>query len=153
MDLHSHLPYRFAQLSLRIRRATTERYVRALEISAREWRTLGMIGIQGPCTPTQLSTLTGMDRATITRAASRLSKLGLLTRSVHESDSRSVLLDLTPKGSDLCSRIVPRVEHSGELARKLYSPGEFTLFLEFIDRIDEAIAQGLFEQDDSSENT
>lgn len=147
MDLHAHLPYRFAQLSLRIRRATTEQFVRDLDISSREWRTLGMIGIKGPSTPTVLSELTGMDRATITRATAKLMKLGLLSRSAHKSDSRSVLLDLTPKGARLCEMIVPKVARSGEVAQGLFSAGEFTLFLEFVDRLDEAISQGLFEQD------
>lgn len=152
MDLHAHLPYRFAQLSLRIRRATTERFVRALSISTREWRTLGMVGIKGPSTPTQLSELTGMDRATITRATARLIKLGLLSRSAHESDSRSVLLDLTPKGAELCRQIVPKVALSGDVSRDLYSPGEFALFLEFIDRLDNAISKGLFDEEDLIES-
>ncbi|NCP44765.1 MAG: winged helix-turn-helix transcriptional regulator [Sphingomonadales bacterium] len=151
MNLHSHLPYRFAQLSLRIRRATTERYVRNRDISSREWRTLGMIGIKGPSTPTNLSELTGMDRATITRSTAKLMRLGLLSRSTHESDSRSVLLALTPKGAELCEMIVPKVARSGELAQNLFSPGEFALFLEFIDRLDKAISVGLFEQDERDE--
>ncbi|HKL49731.1 MAG TPA: MarR family transcriptional regulator [Wenzhouxiangellaceae bacterium] len=149
MDLHSHLPYRFAQLSLRIRRATSERFVRALGISTREWRAIGMIGIKGPCTPTRLSELTGMDRATITRATARLIKLNLLYRSAHESDSRSVMLELTPEGAELCGRIVPKVAHSGEMVRNLYSPGEFALFLEFIDRLDDAISKGLFDEEEA----
>lgn len=148
MDLHSHLPYRFAQLSLRLRRSTTERYVRKLDISAREWRVLGMIGMKGPSTPTRLSLLTGMDRATITRSAARLKKLGFVHRIAHDSDSRSVVLGLTPKGSDLCSIIVPKVIRSGELASQLYTPGEFALFVELIDRLDEAISRGLFEEPD-----
>jgi len=149
MDLHTHLPYRFAQLSLRIRRATTERFVRNRDISSREWRMLGMIGIKGASTPTNLSELTGMDRATITRTTARLVRLGLLSRTTHESDSRSVLLDLTPKGAELCKLIVPKVARSGELAQNLFSPGEFALFLEFIDRLDKAISMGLFEGDET----
>src|SRR6056297_2139 len=137
MDLHSHLPYRFAQLSIRIGRATTERFVRALGISTREWRALGMIGIKGSSTPTQLSELTGMDRATITRATAKLIKLDLLCRSAHESDSRSVMLHLTPEGEELCRQIVPKVERSGE----------FALFLEFIDRLDNAISEDLFDEE------
>lgn len=111
-----------------------------------------MIGIRGPSTPTQLSGLTGMDPATITRAATRLSRLGLLSRSAHESDSRSVLLDLTPRGKELCTRIVPKVERSGDVVRKLYSPAEFALLLELIDRMDDAIAEGLFDEDDGRED-
>jgi len=149
MDLHTHLPYRFAQLSLRIRRATTERFVRNRDISSREWQMLGMIGIKGASTPTNLSELTGMDRATITRTTARLVRLGLLSRTTHESDSRSVLLDLTPKGAELCKLIVPKVARSGELAQNLFSPGEFALFLEFIDRLDKAISMGLFEGDET----
>ena len=148
LDLRTHLPYRFAKLSLRISRATTERYIQNTEISAREWRALGMLGIKGPLTPSELSSLTGMDRATITRASSHLVKQGLLRRTPHGKDNRSLLLELTEEGQKRCDEIVPKTAKSGYLCAKLYTAGEFSLFIEFLDRMDTAVADGIFEQQD-----
>lgn len=148
VDLRTHLPYRFARLSLRIARATTEQYVQNMEISAREWRALGMLGIKGPLTPSELSLLTGMDRATITRTSSHLVKQGLVRRTPHGKDNRSLVLELTEEGQKRCDEIVPKTAKSGHLCAKLYTPGEFALLIEFLDRMDMAVADGIFEGQD-----
>lgn len=148
VDLELHLPYRLARLSLRIRNATTDRYVRHTGMSAREWRVLGMLGITGSCTPSELANLTGMDRATISRAVARLVKLDCVRRRPNEKDNRSQTIELTPAGDAYCQAIVPRMQHSGEECRSLFSAGEFALLIEFLDRIDSAIvAQEIFEDD------
>ena len=146
MDLHTHLPYRLARLSLCISRATTECYVQNTEISAREWRALGMLGIKGAMTPTDLSALTGMGPATITRAASHLEKLGLIRRIRNKHDNRSQVLQLTAKGTARCAEITPKTAESGELCAGLYTAGEFTLLIELLDRMDQAIADGLLDR-------
>lgn len=142
MELHAHLPYRLAKLSLRMKNATTDRYVRHTGMSAREWRVLGMLGIAGPRAPSELADLTGMDRATISRATSRLVHLGYISRIPNETDNRSQTIELTLAGEAYCQAIVPRMEHSGEECRSLFSAGEFALFVEFLDRMDAAIATG-----------
>lgn len=148
MDLHTHLPYRLARLSLNISRSTTERYVQTTEISAREWRALGMLGIRGAMTPTDLSASTGMGPATITRAASHLEKLGLIRRIRNKHDNRSQILQLTPKGTARCAEITPKTAKSGELCANLYTAAEFALLIEFLDRLDQAIADGLLDRDE-----
>ncbi|KUO52958.1 MAG: hypothetical protein APF82_09245 [Sphingomonadales bacterium BRH_c42] len=142
MELHAHLPYRLAKLSLRIKNATTDRYVWHTGMSAREWRVLGMLGIVGSRMPSELADLTGMDRATISRATSRLVHLGYVSRLPNQADNRSQTIELTPAGEAYCQAIVPRMEHSGEECRSLFSAGEFALFIEFLDRMDAAIADG-----------
>lgn len=143
MDLHAHLPYRLAHLSNLIRRATTDRYVRGMKISAREWRVLGMLGLKGPLTPTQLAELTAMDRATITRASDRLEKLGYCRRIPNEQDSRSFLMILSPEGHRQCEAIIPKMAGSGERCRSVFSAGEQALLLELLDRLQAALDDGL----------
>lgn len=151
VDLETHLPYRLARLSLRIRNATTDRYVRDTGMSAREWRVLGMLGIVGSRTPSELAELTGMDRATISRALARLVKLDYVRRHRNRNDNRSRTIELTDAGEAYCRAIVPRMEHSGEECRSLFSSGEFALLIEFLDRMDSALVrQEIFE--DAPEN-
>lgn len=146
IDLDTHLPYRLARLSLRIRNATTDRFVRDTGMSAREWRVLGMLGIVGSRTPSELAELTGMDRATISRAVAQLVKLNCVRRQRNRNDNRSRTIELTAAGETYCRAIVPRMEHSGKECRSLFSAGEFALLVEFLDRIDAAIAsEGIFQ--------
>lgn len=142
MDLHKHLPYRLAQISLRIKNATTDRFVRNTGISAREWRVLGMLGIMGSRTPSELSELTGMDRATISRATARLVQLDYVQRTPNTIDNRSLTIALTARGDSYCRAVVPRMARSGAECRSLFTAGEFTLFIELLDRMDTAIADG-----------
>ncbi len=146
MDLHSHLPYRLAHLSNLIRRATTDRYVRGMKISAREWRVLGMLGLKGSLTPTQLAELTAMDRATITRAGDRLEKLGYCRRIPNEQDNRSLLMTLSPEGERQCAAIIPKMVRSGERCRAVFSAGEQALLLELLDRLQTALNDGLLSE-------
>ena len=140
--LQTHLPYRLARLSLQIKNATTDRYVRHTGMSAREWRVLGMLGIAGPRAPSELAELTGMDRATISRATARLAQLGYVIRRPNVIDNRSQTVMLTAAGEAFCEAIVPRMDRSGEECRALFSAAEFALMIEFLDRIDSAIASG-----------
>jgi DNA-binding MarR family transcriptional regulator len=143
MDLHAHLPYRLAHLSNLIRRATTDRYVRGMKISAREWRVLGMLGLKGSLTPTQLAELTAMDRATITRAGDRLVKLGYCRRIPNAQDNRSLLMTLSPEGERQCAAIIPKMARSGERCRSVFSAGEQALLFELLDRLQTALTDGL----------
>ena len=146
MDLHAHLPYRLAHLSNLIRRATTDRYVRGMKISAREWRVLGMLGLKGPLTPTQLAELTAMDRATITRAGDRLEKLGYCRRIPNEQDNRSLLMTLSPEGERQCAAIIPKMARSGERCASVFSAAELALLLELLDRLQASVGDGLLSE-------
>ncbi|MDQ3511079.1 MAG: MarR family transcriptional regulator [Pseudomonadota bacterium] len=146
MDLHAHLPYRLAHLSNLIRRATTDRYVRGMKISAREWRVLGMLGLKGSLTPTQLAELTAMDRATITRAGDRLEKLGYCRRIRNEQDNRSLLMTLSPEGERQCAAIIPKMARSGERCRSVFSAGEQALLFELLDRLQTALNDDLLSE-------
>ncbi|MBA2239221.1 MAG: MarR family transcriptional regulator [Lysobacter sp.] len=146
MDLHQHLPYRLAHLSNLLRRATSDCYVRGMKISAREWRVLGMLGLKGPLTPTQLAELTAMDRATITRAGDRLEKLGYCRRIPNEQDNRSFLMTLSPEGDRQCAAIIPKMARSGERCRSVFSAGEQALLLELLDRLQAALDDGLLSE-------
>lgn len=146
MDLHAHLPYRLAHLSNLIRRVTTDRYVRGTKISAREWRVLGMLGLKGSLTPTQLAELTAMDRATITRAGDRLEKLGYCRRIPNEHDNRSLLMTLSPEGKRQCAAIIPKMARSGERCRSVFSAGEQALLIELLDRLQTALNDDLLSE-------
>lgn len=153
MDMHSHLPYRLTYLSNLIRRATTDRYVRGMRISAREWRVLGMLGLKGPLTPTELADLTAMDRGTISRAGDRLVKLGYCRRVAHEQDNRSLRLTLSAEGERQCAAIIPRMAHSGERCRSVFSHAEQLLLIELLDRLQAALAEGLLADETTSDKT
>jgi len=114
LDIEDHIPYRISMLTNLIRQATTDKYIKQSNISGREWRVLSMIGIKGPMPAVDIVELTGMDKATITRAGNHLVKIGLLRRDTDENDARRKVLSLTPKGETECARIIPLMRDGGE---------------------------------------
>ena len=113
-DLEDHLPYRISMLTNLIRQVTTDRYVRETRISGREWRVLCMIGLHPKMSAVDVVRLTGMDKATVTRAVDRLSKQGLVTRALDPNDGRRKVLELTAEGTVECDRILPMMREGGD---------------------------------------
>jgi DNA-binding MarR family transcriptional regulator len=62
------------------------------------FRTLSILVRCGPCTMTELSNFSAIDRTTLTRVADHLVAEGLVTRAGVARDRRQVVLDLTETG-------------------------------------------------------
>ncbi|WP_259782524.1 MarR family winged helix-turn-helix transcriptional regulator [Aestuariispira ectoiniformans] len=135
LELETHLPYRLGRLTNLIRQVTTEVYIRQSGITGREWRVLGMIGIVGHVNAREIARLTGMDKATVTRAVNRLVTLGVVTRVSDKTDRRSKILELTNKGAALCDRIIPEMKTGGEVLAEALTPEELSLFLTCLDKL------------------
>lgn len=134
-DIEDHLPYRISMLTNLIRQATTDKYIRQSNISGREWRVLSMIGIKGPMSAVDVVELTGMDKATITRAGNRLLKLDLLHRETDATDRRRKVLSLTSKGQTECHRIIPMMAAGGDSFDSALSERERTQLYKILDKI------------------
>ena len=134
-SLQEHIPYRLGMLTNLIRQATTDSYVRQSEISGREWRVLAMIGLAGPVQARRVVELTGMDKATITRAVTRLAKLGLVAQNPAPEDKRAKLLQLTDEGAVFCDRIIPQMLHGGAELAACLTDRERKTFLTCLDKL------------------
>lgn len=60
-------------------------------------------------TPTDLSELMFLTTGAMTRRLDRLERDGYLVRTPHESDRRSIVVRLTPKGIAITDRVVERI--------------------------------------------
>jgi len=137
LDIEDHIPYRISMLTNLIRQATTDKYIKQSGISGREWRVLSMIGIKGPMPAVDVVELTGMDKATVTRAGNHLVKLGLLRRDTDEKDARRKVLSLTPKGDTECARIIPLMREGGDQFNSALNEKERTQLFKTLDKLKE----------------
>jgi DNA-binding MarR family transcriptional regulator len=71
-------------------------------------------GAAAPLTPAELADRTGVTRATITGLVDTLERAGLVTRTPHPDDRRMMSVELTPRGQELLSAILP--EHFRQMA-------------------------------------
>jgi DNA-binding MarR family transcriptional regulator len=95
---HLLLSQRIMILANLLKRAATIRYHRLLDLRPGEWGIVAQLGQRAPRNLNDLATGMGRDKAQISRAVSRLVKLGLVTRKPNPHNSREILIALTHKG-------------------------------------------------------
>ncbi|MBL4800310.1 MAG: winged helix-turn-helix transcriptional regulator [Emcibacter sp.] len=145
LDLYNHLPFQIGMLTNLIRQVTSDFYVQKSGLSAREWRVLAMLGCQGPMIPAQIATATGMDRATITRAVSRLEALGYVFTGGDKADRRRKVLYLTEKAVEICDEIRPIMEVQGQELQNVLNKTELKYYYQIMDKLQVKAKQMLVE--------
>lgn len=106
---HPLAPYLFDPLSVtlgRLGRALTEALAPFHQLQPTEWRVLEVLARRGTLCGFSISALTGLDRATVSRAIRRLHDLGALDATPDPADGRKISLSLTAAGQTLagCAR-------------------------------------------------
>jgi DNA-binding MarR family transcriptional regulator len=135
LKLSEHLPFRIAVLSNLMKQGSSDFFVKDTKMTGRDWRVLAIIGLQDSITPAEVSAITGMDRATVTRSIQHLEKLQLVSKKKHLSDGRSRLIAITEKGQQTYQALIPQMSRNGDAFQQVLSDGEFRLFLELIDKL------------------
>jgi len=107
---------------------------------------LRQVAEMGACSMHTLAQSQGLKASTITGMVDRLVKLGLLKRFTNETDRRSVLASITPKGRKIMAAL--HTEHRQSIRRLFQhiSPKERAMYLAIIEKIGHALA-ALPEQD------
>lgn len=105
--LESLVTYKVMQVADTILRAAGQVYRSRYDISITDLRILATIGAHSPLAANDVSRLTRIDKAWVSRSLAALVERKLVSRQNHADDSRIILLSLTPKGRALVRRIIP----------------------------------------------
>jgi len=93
-------------------------------VNVREWRVLAVLGSYQPITSAGIVEVTGLDKATVSRALDALDRKGMIRRAPHPEDGRASLLSLTEAGVELNNRIVPEATAQGRAYEAGLEPEE-----------------------------
>ena len=96
-DVPTYLFHLFVVVA-RYRDARLDKALRPLGLNVSRHRAVSVIARMAPCTMSQLSDFSAVDRTTMTRTADQLVAAGLVERQGSETDRRQVLLALTVEG-------------------------------------------------------
>jgi MarR family transcriptional regulator for hemolysin len=83
----------------------------------------------------RLADLTSVDRTTLTRTLGLMEEARLVARQERESDRRSLVISLTPKGRRLFARILPLTLAETDRALTGFSPAEIGALRDRLKRI------------------
>lgn len=121
-DLTDFLPYRLNAAAARVSRAFARRYRDDFGLSIPEWRVLAHLhAARGtPVSVRDIEAHAEIEKSTASRAATRLTRAGLVARAAQDGDRRLVALTLTPAGRALMARLIPvALEFQAELLAEL----------------------------------
>lgn len=105
VDLDLHLPALIFALGSKISLHAQRENARALGVDMCEWRTIQILGRDGPSTINQIADRIAMDRGGTSRAIARLEKRGLVQRLADQQDRRKSTIRLTKTGDHLQTQI------------------------------------------------
>ena len=86
-------------------------------VSPDEYAVLSAIAVLRSVSPTELATRLRIPPTSISRYVAHLVNVGLAVRSPNPSDSRSYLLELTPRGRAVVRRVAPRIRRTVQALR------------------------------------
>ncbi len=106
--LKEFLPYQLAVLSSQISREFSGFYRDKHGISVSEWRILAHLSqTKNSVSVREIFSQVDMDKSKVSRAATRLSRRGLLIKTQNAADKRLVELSLSKTGRDLVRELTP----------------------------------------------
>jgi DNA-binding MarR family transcriptional regulator len=108
--LDRFLPYQLSVAAEALSRLFARRYEEAFGIAAPEWRVIAVLGEAPPKAGVGTQAIidrTQMDAVRVSRACTRLTAKGLVSRSVNPADQRAHVLALTARGCEVYASIAP----------------------------------------------
>jgi DNA-binding MarR family transcriptional regulator len=127
------LSYKLAILSRLFERGSEAQLARRYGFWLTDCRLLGHLLARSPRTVRDLAEDMVMDKAPISRSASRLVEKGMLTREADPADGRSAVFNLTPEGRKLASTIMSNARVGQNRFLTLLKPDECWVLLDAID--------------------
>jgi DNA-binding MarR family transcriptional regulator len=129
------LSYKLAILSRLFERGSEAQLARHYGLWLTDCRLLGHLLAKSPRTVRDLAEDMVMDKAPISRSASRLVEKGMLTREADPADGRSAMFNLTVEGRKLASTIMSSAQYGQGRYLNLLPPEDCWVLVDAIDKL------------------
>jgi DNA-binding MarR family transcriptional regulator len=107
LKLDDYLPYLVNRVGAALVETFSRRTLAGHKLSIDMWRVLAALSYNGGQRQIDLASVTSIEASTISRLATRLVRLGFVSRSRSQTSSREVLVQLSPKGRALVKKLIP----------------------------------------------
>lgn len=126
--IESHLTFRINVLSQLLSRVVDAAVTEELGLSSRQWRVLVTLSRIEPSTSGEIARYANFDKSQVSRVASELEGMGLLTQSGDASDRRKLLLVLTKKGREVIFNGTPGAKERQKRLRGRIGAEDYAAF-------------------------
>ena len=119
--LAEFLPYQLAVAASRVSKEFAMLYSKRFGITVPEWRVVAHLSQVEKASVREIHQRVDMDKSKVSRAASRLTDAGYVSKETDPGDGRLVELRLTPKGSDMMRELAGMAEaFQAQLTERLH---------------------------------
>lgn len=139
--LHPHLTnyvgYCLSKIALRLR-SNFDARIQQFGLVAPQYAMMLVLKIDGAMTQIELGSYMAIDKATMVRLIDGLEEQGYVQRSQHATDRRAKMLEVTPKGRQICAKLEKqRIEAEDEFLKPL-APAEQAALREIVKKLIQA---------------
>jgi DNA-binding MarR family transcriptional regulator len=135
LDPDTHAAFQIVALANRISASASRTYLRRFGVGVMEWRVLALVARKPGIAAAEITQMSGIDKAPVSRAVGALLRRGLITVREDASDSRRSLLALAPKGAALHERMIAASLAREELLLAGLGPRERAAFFAAMRRL------------------
>ncbi len=127
LDFSEYLPYLINRVGWLLVIDFGQNTLARHHLSIAMWRVLAVLANDDGQRQIDVAASTSIDVSTLSRVVTRLVKMGLVTRTRSASNSREVVVRLTPKGAAVLARVIPQLpravgDQAGELRTDAIAP-------------------------------
>ena len=126
-DLLDYVPYLINRVAVGMVKSLAP-HLKRYGLDIQTWRILAVILAHAECRFGDLARITSIEISTLSRIVARMQRDGLLRCRPLESDSRTFLASLTPKGRALALRVLPSAYAAEAAMVEGLTPTEITAF-------------------------
>ena len=118
--LENFLPYRLSILTNTVSKKLSRMYEKRFGLSIPEWRVIAVLGRFPGLSAVEVAERTMMDKVAVSRAVSKLIRVGRVEREFADADRRRSILSLSERGRRVHDEIAPlALKFEAELLRGL----------------------------------
>ena len=115
------------------------RLLRPLGVSAAGGLVLGLLRDSGPLSPSEIGERLIVTRATVTGVVDSLERRGLVVRTPHPADRRSLLVELTPEGRTVVAEVRTLIHRNEKGWMSALSDDDLRAYIHLHHRIQESL--------------
>ena len=107
LELDDYIPYLVNRVGAALAANFTANTLARHDLSLAMWRVLAALSANGEQRQVDIAAMTSIDVSTLSRLVTRLVRRSLVTRRRSKSNSREVVVQLSPKGRALVDTLIP----------------------------------------------
>jgi DNA-binding MarR family transcriptional regulator len=117
------------------------RLLRPLGVSSPGGLVLGLLRDHGPMAPSEIGDRLIVTRATVTGLVDSLERRGLVRRTPHPSDRRSLIVEITPEGLKVLAQIRATVHRQEKAWMSVLSDADLRKLINLLHRVQRGVVE------------